>query len=176
MYTVIGSDGQVYGPVDVDTIKKWIADGRVIAATNLVDAFAGRTLRASDVPELVGMFNTAPPLANQAPPRAIDVPGASVFSGPEGRAAIQVNNIIQGPSAMVGGTSSRTRVAYILLGFFLGALGIHNFYAGYTGRGAAQLLITLLTGWLILPILFVCLWVIIEIITVTTDADGRRLT
>ena len=29
----------------------------------------------------------------------------------------------------------RNRVVYIMLGVFLGCLGIHNFYAGRTGRG-----------------------------------------
>lgn len=67
------------------------------------------------------------------------------------------------------------RVVYILLGLFLGALGVHNFVAGYHGRGLAQLLITLLTGWLLIPLLFVTIWVIIEIITTTRDADGVRM-
>lgn len=48
--------------------------------------------------------------------------------------------------------------AFILLGFFLGALGIHNFYAGYSGRGIAQLLTVLLLGWLIVPIFFIWVW------------------
>jgi TM2 domain-containing membrane protein YozV len=69
-------------------------------------------------------------------------------------------------------SSQKSRVAYILLGLFLGGLGIHNFYAGYTGRAVAQLLITLLTGWLIVPILIVGIWVLIEVITVTSDAQG----
>lgn len=66
----------------------------------------------------------------------------------------------------------KSRVAYILLGLFLGGLGIHNFYAGYAGRGVAQLLITLLIGWLIVPLVAVGIWVIVEVITVTRDAQG----
>lgn len=31
------------------------------------------------------------------------------------------------------------------MGIFLGSLGVHNFYLGYTGKAIAQLLITLLT-------------------------------
>ncbi len=68
-----------------------------------------------------------------------------------------------------------SRVVYILLGIFLGAFGIHNFVAGYTGRAVAQLLITILLFWLVFPILFVWLWVIIELITVTRDVDGARM-
>lgn len=70
--------------------------------------------------------------------------------------------------------SSKTRLAFILLGVFLGGLGIHNFYAGYTGKGVAQLLISLF-GWLLLfiPNVAVWIWVIIEVITVKQDAQGN---
>jgi TM2 domain-containing membrane protein YozV len=70
----------------------------------------------------------------------------------------------------------KSRVAYVLLGLFLGAFGIHNFYAGYAGRGVAQLLITLLTGWLIVPLIAVWIWVIIEICTTDRDPQGLAFT
>ncbi len=66
----------------------------------------------------------------------------------------------------------KSRVGYILLGLFLGGLGVHNFYAGYTGRAIAQLLITLLAGWLVLPLLGVFIWIIVEVCTVSADAQG----
>ena len=39
----------------------------------------------------------------------------------------------------------KSKIAAGLLAIFLGSLGIHNFYLGYTGRAVAQLLITLCT-------------------------------
>ncbi|WP_296139658.1 TM2 domain-containing protein [uncultured Tessaracoccus sp.] len=39
----------------------------------------------------------------------------------------------------------KSKVAAGLLGIFLGALGVHNFYLGHIGKGIAQLLITLLS-------------------------------
>lgn len=39
----------------------------------------------------------------------------------------------------------KSKIAAGLLGIFLGSLGIHNFYLGYTGKAVAQLLITVLT-------------------------------
>lgn len=72
--------------------------------------------------------------------------------------------------------SPKSRVAFILLGLFLGCLGIHNFYAGYTGKGVAQLLITLFLGWVFgLGIFITGIWALIEIIAVSTDAHGFRM-
>jgi len=68
----------------------------------------------------------------------------------------------------------KIRIAYILLGIFLGGLGIHNFYAGYTGRGVAQLLTTLLTCGVGFVITWV--WSLVEICIVTVDADGNEMT
>jgi len=74
---------------------------------------------------------------------------------------------------VASGSSNKSRIAYTLLGIFLGMLGIHNFYAGYGGKGGAQLLVTLLTGWLILPLLAFWIWGIVEICTVSVDAQGN---
>lgn len=70
----------------------------------------------------------------------------------------------------------KTRVAYILLAFFLGGLGIHNFYAGYTGKGVAQLLLTIFLWWTIVVPIGVWIWIIVEMCTVDRDAYGNPLT
>ena len=41
--------------------------------------------------------------------------------------------------------NAKSKMAAGLLGIFLGSLGIHNFYLGYTGKAVAQLLITILS-------------------------------
>lgn len=64
----------------------------------------------------------------------------------------------------------KSRLAYILLAIFLGTLGIHNFFAGYTGKGIAQLLLTLISFGFLGPIVFI--WNLVEICTVTKDAHG----
>ena len=72
----------------------------------------------------------------------------------------------------------KTRVIFVLLGIFLGILGVHNFYAGYTKKGAMQLVATVLiafyseiAAWLWLV---VWLWAIVEICTVNQEADGTQ--
>ena len=71
-------------------------------------------------------------------------------------------------------SSKKSRTAYVLLGIFLGYLGIHNFYAGYTGRGIAQLLLCICTGWMVFPLVILFVWTLMEVITITQDANGNR--
>ena len=76
-------------------------------------------------------------------------------------------------TSMSGGVrpqASKNKWVYILLGFFLGELGIHNFYAGYIGRGVVKLLITILSFGFLFWISWI--WAIVEIITVRIDARG----
>lgn len=65
----------------------------------------------------------------------------------------------------------KSRIGFILFAVFLGPLGVHNFYAGYVGKGVTQLLITIFTlgfGSIITGI-----WAIIEACVVTRDAQGN---
>ena len=72
--------------------------------------------------------------------------------------------------------SARSRGIYIILALFFGMLGVHNFYAGYLGRGLAQLLTVLILGWFVIGFVIVFIWVVIECFTVTHDAAGDKLT
>lgn len=71
--------------------------------------------------------------------------------------------------------SSRSRGVYIILGLFLGCLGIHNFYAGHSGKGVAQLLITLILGIFVIGFFITAVWALIDIIAVKTDGNGMRM-
>lgn len=74
--------------------------------------------------------------------------------------------------------NAKSKMAAGLLGIFLGAFGVHNFYLGFTGKAIAQLLITLLTcGMLSFAS---AIWGLIEGILIltgsmNTDADGNPL-
>lgn len=73
----------------------------------------------------------------------------------------------------------KSRVAYILLGIFLGGLGVHNFYAGRIGPGVAQLIITAVSIPLLcvfVGFITICIpgiWAIVEVIVV--DEDGNNV-
>lgn len=49
------------------------------------------------------------------------------------------------PGQAQSGAAQKSKLAAGLLGIFLGSLGIHNFYLGYTGKAVAQLLISVCT-------------------------------
>lgn len=74
--------------------------------------------------------------------------------------------------------NKKSKVAAGLLGIFLGAFGVHNFYLGYNSKATAQLLITVLTCGVLS---FVSgIWGFIEGIFILTgsinvDADGVPL-
>jgi TM2 domain-containing membrane protein YozV len=98
---------------------------------------------------------TAPAQVATAPPNPLPpAPAAHAYTAP------------------VYASTHKSRTSYIVLGIFLGALGIHNFYAGYTGRAVGQLCLTVLTlGYLGIVS---WIWAIIEICTVEKDSTGVR--
>lgn len=72
----------------------------------------------------------------------------------------------------------KSKIAAGMLGIFLGSLGVHNFYLGYTGKAVAQLLITLISCGTLAVVS--AIWGLIEgvmILTgsINTDADGNPL-
>ena len=99
-------------------------------------------------------------------------PNAVAVSSPEVPPAVPAG-YAKAP-VMRSAAERKSHVAYILLGLFLGGLGIHNFYAGRYNRALGQLLTTLLTGWLIFPLLAVGIWVLVDVCAITTDGDGVK--
>jgi hypothetical protein len=112
-----------------------------------------------------GMTNWQP-LANIR--HFLDIPAPTQQGAP-----IVINQVNQNVAGYPNAAHSRrSRGTYIVLGLFFGCLGVHNFYAGYSGRGIAQLLITIFLGWLIIGFFITGIWALLEIITVSTDAQG----
>lgn len=72
------------------------------------------------------------------------------------------------------GYAQKSKIVAGLLGLFLGGLGVHNFYLGYTGKAVAQLLLTLI-GWIILigPIIS-GIWALIESVLILCSSYGSN--
>ena len=116
MYGVVGTDGVVYGPVPVAALYEWIAQGRVMPTTVLID-HQGRSIPAAMLPELRGAFPmTAAPISPFA------------------------------PAAPVYGLSPKSRRVALWLVFLLGFLGAHRFYLGHFKTGLAMLVVSFVAG------------------------------
>ena len=74
--------------------------------------------------------------------------------------------------------NAKSKIAAGLLGIFLGAFGIHNFYLGYTGKAVGQLLMTVLSCGILSIVSGI--WGLVEGImilsgSINTDANGNPL-
>ncbi len=151
--------GNRIGPVDEATMLSLIAN---------------RTISIDTLVWTNGMANWTPLQQTQLA-AGLPVPPPTPYSAP---AAPQYHST---PSQHH--PAAKDRVAYVLLAIFLGELGIHNFYAGYTNRAVIQL-VACIVGIPIIAImtcgiglvLYAALWIwnIIEACTVTQDANGVR--
>ncbi|BDZ42309.1 hypothetical protein GCM10025865_16080 [Paraoerskovia sediminicola] len=70
--------------------------------------------------------------------------------------------------------AQKSRVATLLFALFLGGLGIHRFYLGFSGVGVAWLLVALLVGpfMFLIPNLLLSVWAVVEGILFATARSG----
>ena len=78
----------------------------------------------------------------------------------------------------IDNVNDKSKITAGILGIFLGCFGVHNFYLGYNGKAIAQLLITLLSLFLLSWVS--AIWGLIEGILILTgnikkDASGNDL-
>lgn len=120
MYKIIGIDGQQYGPVNIDQMRRWIAENRVRSET-LVQAEGTTDWKPlSSFPELAAELKATPPTITPA----TAMPPLMSASNPR----------------------ASNKIAAGVCGIVLGSLGVHKFILGYTGAGLIMLLITLIGG------------------------------
>lgn len=132
MYRIIGSNGQQYGPITAEQLRRWMAENRVNAQT-LVQAEGTPDWKPlSAFPEFAADLKAAPP-PTISPPGMTAGPAVTVTS-PE----------------LAARASSKIPAG--ICGILLGGLGIHKFVLGYTGPGLILLLVTILTCGLAWPV------------------------
>ena len=72
MYKIIGADGKEYGPISVEVLRQWIAEGRANGETRVLPEGGTDWKRIADVPELKPVVAAIPPLAGA--PATISLP------------------------------------------------------------------------------------------------------
>jgi TM2 domain-containing membrane protein YozV len=98
-------------------------------------------------------------IANQVVP--------SMFGGFGAGSTAPADQVIEEPQVA---HQPKNRTTFILLGALLGALGAHNFYAGYSRKGWIQLAITVFTLGFGSPMSW--MWAVIDICTINADSQG----
>lgn len=164
------SDGVEYGPYTTSEVRHYAAEGRITPSGSL--RLSGEGVgwrRASEV--LTELSITMEGVQDE-----FETPSVPATEKP----------------SQPAGASNVSRIAFILLGLLPGILagvyGIHNCVAGYTTKGVVQIVLSVTLGWgmmclgslFVLPFcigiptyLGLLIWTIIEISTVTVDAQGR---
>lgn len=132
-------------------------------------------------------FNGPQPAMQAEPPQAFQQPQADPFTGAyanmsPGTQASQMawtqqagqwtQQAGQPPMQQAVAYAPKSKTTAGVLGLVFGALGAHNFYLGKTGRGVAQLLITLLTGGALAPIS--AIWGLVEGICILASSPGSN--
>lgn len=168
MYKVVGSDGLEYGPADINTLREWISQGRLLPSTVVVDTVSGHRSLATDFPLIADLFVSAG-VSSQQPPQQ---PPAASYGASYGANYVAPNYYQRPPQS---GVSPRSKIAAGLLALFLGGIGIHQFYLGKTGLGLAMLLLCVLTcGW---GGIITGIWALVDAIILLTgsgkDVEGR---
>jgi TM2 domain-containing membrane protein YozV len=121
MYKIIGADGQQYGPVNADQIRRWLTENRVRGDTLVQLEGTPEWKPLSSFPEF------APEPKPGVPP--------TITGTPPTMAPLQSSAAARASAKIPAG----------ICGILLGSLGVHKFILGYTGAGMIMLLLTLLT-------------------------------
>lgn len=191
-YFVIGEDGSRYGPADIDTLVEWTRQGRILDSTILIERGTERELLARSITAIAAelhrrsgrpgpvVIERDDAVPSEAPTLPRPGQGAETGAAPSPPPVPPTLNYAKHVRV-----SSRSRVTAGLLGIFLGSLGVHRFYLGYTGVGLIMLLLSLSLGTASILCVpgagcgFVGLWGFIEGIVCLSggmrDADGLEL-
>lgn len=79
-YRIIGTDGKTYGPVGLEQIRQWIAQGRADSRTPVFVDGASEWTFLGLLPELAGDLAGAPPVVEPLKPVAAAARGTNGFA------------------------------------------------------------------------------------------------
>lgn len=116
---------------------------------------------AVSVPELAGVQLSGVQLAGSTRPVFLAQPVVSAAGGVDAAGV---------PLVAATSPAAKNKMTFTLLGIFLGAVGAHNFYAGYHGRAIGQLCLSVLTLGFGSPMSWI--WAVIEVCIVNCDSEG----
>lgn len=149
MYKIIGADNREYGPVPLETLRQWIAEGRANSKTMVLKEGESSWRPLSSFPELVCFSGTQPPVAKPA----IGAPQPAQTNG------FAIASLVLGCISVVMAWCCCWGFPFNITGIILGAIALSQIQANpnQTGRGLA------ITG-IILSILSIVLGAVFTLI------------
>ena len=165
-YSIIGGDGNQYGPVEINVLVQWAHEGRVIPTTGIVDHEHGRNFLAKDLAELAPVF---------APPPRVNSPVQQRQILP-----VPHYTYVPGITMDVYGRPLKNKYVAAILAFFFGVFGVHRYYLGYSGVGTIQLMLCLLSPLTcFISLAVVSIWSLVDMVLCLTgsltDSHGNPL-
>lgn len=79
-YRIIGADGKMYGPIGLDQIRQWLAEGRADNRTPVYVEGASDWTYLGLLPELAAQFAPPPPARSAAMPGVTPARGTNGFA------------------------------------------------------------------------------------------------
>jgi hypothetical protein len=97
MYKIIGADGKEYGPVSLEQLKQWMAQGRVNTRTQVQAVGDAGWKTAGEVAELQSAVPEGPPLANSTAEAAV----AGLSEGAKPAQGLAITSFVLGLLSLV---------------------------------------------------------------------------
>jgi hypothetical protein len=148
MYKIVGADGRQYGPVSEDQIRRWIAEGRANAQTQVLAEGAMQWKALGTLPQFAAAFGQQPP------PTIIPVSGSHLRT----TNSFATWGMIFGILALV---CCCFKVLFAVLGLIFSLIGLSQINSRpdiYEGRGFAIAGIVLSGLSLLLAVLMLLFW------------------
>jgi len=160
MYKITGSDGKEYGPITLDQLQQWIAQGRVNAQTRVQGPDSADWKMASEFPELGSAFgSTGIPPASPPPlppsPTVEQAKGLAIASLVLGLTSIVLClGVLTGIPAIICGHIAHNRSRHLPAQYGGAGLAVAGLVMGYASLVITVLVIVLLIpGAMLLPAL-----------------------
>jgi len=159
MWKIIGADGTEYGPATVETLRQWLAEGRVNAQTKVAAEGSGDWKFFASVPELAALLPPPP----TPPPPPPPIPFQSFPAAPPAKTnSLALTGLIFGILAVTLGWCCCYGLPFSIPGLVcsLVALGqikddpIHQQGRGLAIAGLVLSCLSLLAAIVLIPVAF----------------------
>lgn len=135
-YWIIAANGQTYGPADLATLRRWVAESRVVGTTPVGESETGPFRDAALVPELATAFGAPPVDADagrpswsqaSAPPTSPQAPAGIPADWPP--QAIGVSQLVSGIFNLIAAAGWLLTCFGVILSVPLAFLGVYELIA-----------------------------------------------